>query len=125
MRACMRACVAIMLTNIASVTFVICIVRMEQLILNSSYTIHTAKLRECQVTPAEGVFLRDMFSVNCSLFSDTSTPLTYMFYMDPGHDMISINGETITRTFGRHNLTAISNSLQTYNWRYMVIATAM
>ena len=45
--------------------------------------------------PTEGVFLQDMFSVNCSGFGDKSNPLTYMFYMDPGNDSTSKHGETI------------------------------
>ena len=63
---------------------------------NSSYIIDTAKppkLGKCNVNPTEGVFLQDMFSVNCSGFRDKSNPLTYMFYMDPGHDTTSIHGE--------------------------------
>ena len=64
--------------------------------MNSSYTIHTAKppkLGKCNVTPAEGIFMEDKFSVNCSGFSDNSDPLTYMFYLDPGNDTTSIHGE--------------------------------
>ena len=67
---------------------------------NSSYIVHTANpptLGKCNVNPAEGVFLQDTFSVNCSAFSDKSNPLTYMFYLDPGNDTTSIHGETVER----------------------------
>ena len=65
--------------------------------MSSAYTIHTAKppkLGKCTVTPTQGVFMQDKFSVKCSGFSDNSDPLTYMFYLDPGNDTTSIHGET-------------------------------
>ena len=73
---------------------------MKQLNMTSSYTIHTAippKLGICTVTPSEGVFMQDKFSVKCSGFSDNSDPLTYMFYMHPGIDTTCIHGETVDR----------------------------
>ena len=70
---------------------------MEHLRWHSYYVIVTANLPmlgKCDVEPTEGIFLQDVFSVNCSGFSSESNPLTYMFYMDPGNDTISTHGET-------------------------------
>ena len=71
---------------------------MDRLLWNSSYIVRTAsppKLGKCAVKPTEGVFLQDKFSVNCSGFGDKSTPLTYMFYIDPGNDTPSKHGENV------------------------------
>ena len=67
---------------------------------NASYNILTANpptVGKCDVKPPEGIFLQDMFSVNCSGFSDKSNPLSYMFYLDPGKDTTNINGEHVER----------------------------
>ncbi|KAI0235475.1 hypothetical protein LSAT2_013999, partial [Lamellibrachia satsuma] len=69
--------------------------RVENLKLNTSRILQMATpptLGTCFVAPAEGVFLQDMFSVNCSGFDDPTALLTYMFYMDPGEYTTNIHG---------------------------------
>lgn len=68
----------------------------QNLKLNTSRILQMATpptLGTCFVAPAEGVFLQDMFSVNCSGFDDPTALLTYMFYMDPGEYTTNIHGE--------------------------------
>jgi len=76
---------------------VVFLVGMEHLRWHAYHIIVTANLPmsgKCDVKPTEGTFLQDPFAVNCSGFSSEYNPLTYMFYMDPGNDTISIHGET-------------------------------
>ena len=83
---------------ILSATFLFHEVLIDGLRWNSSYIVRTASpptLGKCDVEPTEGVFLQDMFSVNCSGFGDKSNPLTYMFYMDPGNESTSKHGEAV------------------------------
>ena len=68
----------------------------QNLALNTSRIVQMATpptLGTCIVTPTEGIFMQDMFSVNCSWFYDPTAPLTYMFYMDPDEYTTTVHGE--------------------------------
>ena len=66
--------------------------------LKHSYVLHTASPPErgnCTVIPSRGVVLQDLFTIRCSGFNDQGTPLTYLFFIDPGMYPVNENGDYV------------------------------